>query len=78
MFFEVLLHLMAHKLMTHKWSIEFHNMHELDVNNALTLSGVSYPLLRVGSLFIPFIFIEFRWTPLIIACVLNRVSLFFA
>jgi hypothetical protein len=67
MFFEVFLHLMAHKLATHKWSIEFHNMHESGVNNALTLSGASYPLLRVGSLFVPFIFIEFRWTPLIIA-----------
>ena len=67
MFFEVLLHLMAHKLATHKWCIEIHDMHETGINNTLTLSGASYPLLRIGSLFIPFIFIEFRWTPLIIA-----------
>ena len=71
MFFEVLLHLMAHKLTTYKWSIEFHNMHESGVNNTLTLMGAYYPLLRIGSLFIPFIFIEFRWTPLIIAWVLT-------
>jgi hypothetical protein len=71
MFFEVLMHLMAHKLMTHKWCIEFHNMHETGANNTLTLSGVSYPLLRISSLFIPFIFIEFRWTPLIIAWILS-------
>ena len=71
MFFEVLLHLMAHKLSTHKWCIEIHDMHETGANNTLTLSGASYPLLRIGSLFIPFIFIEFRWTPLLIAWVLT-------
>lgn len=71
MFFEVLLHLMAHKLATHKWYIEIHDMHETGVNNTLTLSGASYPLLRIGSLFIPFFFIEFQWTPLLIAWVLT-------
>ena len=62
---------MANKLITHKWCIKFHNMHETGAINTLTLSGVSYPLLRIGSLFLPFIFIEFRWTPLIIAWVLT-------
>ena len=70
MFFQVVLHIVSHKLITHKWCIEFYNTHGTYVDNTLTLSGASYPFLRVGSLFLPFLFIDFRLSPLIIACFL--------
>jgi hypothetical protein len=74
MFFEVVLHVMSHKLITHNWRFEFYNMHENGVNNALSLMGASYPLFRVGSLFLPFAFIDFQWTPLLVACFLISLS----
>jgi hypothetical protein len=74
MFFQVFLHIVAHKLVTHKWCIEFYNVHGTCVDNTLTLSGVSYPILRIGSLFLPFFIIDFQWSPLIIACFLISMS----
>lgn len=74
MFLEVLLHLTAYKMVNNKCCIEFYNMHDTGVNNLLTLSGASYPLLRASSIFLPFIFIEFRWTPLLFSLFLISLS----
>jgi hypothetical protein len=74
MFFEVCLHLMAYKVVNNKWSIEFYNAHDTGVNNLLTLSGASYPLLRAGSIFLPFIFIDFQWTPLMVSLFLISLT----
>ncbi len=74
MFLEVLLHLTAYKLVNHKWCIEFYNVHHTSVNNLLTFSGASYPLLRAGSIFLPFVFIEFKWTPLLVSLFLISIS----
>ncbi len=71
MFLEVLLHLTAYKMVNNKWCIEFYNVQRTDV---LTLSGASYPLLRVGSVFLPFIFIDFKWTPLMISLFLLSLT----
>jgi len=71
MFLEVLLHLSAYKMVNNKWCIEFYNVQRTDV---LTLSGASFPLLRVGSVFLPFIFIDFQWTPLMISLFLLSLT----
>ena len=71
MFLEVLLHLSAYKLINNKWCIEFYNAQRTDV---LTLSGASFPLLRVGSVFLPFIFIDFQWSPLMISLFLLSLT----
>ncbi len=73
MFFQVILHMLSHKLVTHKWCIEFYNAHGTCVDNTLTLTGASYPILRVGSLFIPFVFVDFQWSPFMIACFLISI-----
>ena len=74
MFFQVVLHVMSHKLVTHNWCIEFYNVHDNGVNNVLSLMGASYPILRLSSLFIPFVFVDFQWTPLLLACFLISLS----
>ena len=74
MFLQVLLHLTAYKVVNNKWCIEFYNVHDTGVNNLLTLSGASYPLLRAGSIFLPFVFIEFQWTPLLVSLFLISLS----
>jgi len=62
MFFEVLLHLLAHDFASRTMKIEFHSMH-----GTSEIMRFSSPIIRIGSLFFPFIFIDFQWKSLLIA-----------
>jgi hypothetical protein len=65
MFFEVVMHVLAHEFVSKAWSIEFYNMHENGINHKMEISLIK-PV-QLGSLFVPFLFVEFKMKPLLIA-----------
>jgi hypothetical protein len=75
MFFEVLLHLLAHEFVTNVGSIEFYNMHDTETNNKMEISLIK-PL-QLVSLFVPFIFVDFKMKPLLVAWVLIKFRNFY-
>lgn len=74
MFLKVLLHVLSYELATNKLHIEFHNMHDSENNYKFDLSNI--PFIRAGSLFLPFLFVNFELTPFLIALALIRLRSF--
>ena len=72
MFLKVLLHVLSYELVTNKMQIEFHNMHDSENNYKFELSNI--PFIRAGSLFLPFLFVNFELTPFLIALALIRIK----
>jgi hypothetical protein len=75
MFFEVLLHLLAHEFVTNMGSIEFYNMHNTETKHKMEISFIK-PL-QLGSLFVPFFFVDFKMKPLLVAWVLIKFRNFY-
>jgi len=73
MFFEVLLHLLAHEFVTNVGSIEFYNMHDTETKHKMEIIKP----LQLGSLFVPFIFVDFKMKPLLVAWVLIKFRNFY-